>query len=169
MLATQRDTRPVAVAELDLDARLAARDAEMTVRLQGALIRLDIDSAHTEQPVDLVDVIRVPVAVPTVAEPEYTTPIAAILQRAKHRLQTDGWCTGALVDPAGRRCLVGAIRAESPHRGMEAAAAAVVLDAIQQRFAGIESVPQFNDQVANGEGALRILGEAADLAHARRI
>jgi hypothetical protein len=52
---------------------------------------------------------------------------------------------------------------------MEGSAAAVVLDAIRRRFAHVETVPQFNDQIASRESALRILGEAADLAHARRI
>lgn len=158
---------PAAAPPLDLDARLAAVDAAMTVRLETALLAFDIDSAHIEQPLDLVDVVRVPIAIPTVPEPEYATPIAALLQRAKRRLETGGWCTGTLVGPNGERCLLGAIRAEAPHRGMEGSAAAVVLDAIRRQFAHVETVPQFNDQIADRESALRILGEAADLANTR--
>jgi hypothetical protein len=154
---------------LDLDARLAAVDAAMTVRLETALLAFDIDSAHIEKPLDLADVVRVPIAIPTVPEPEYATPIAALLQRAKRRLETGGWCTGSAVDEAGARCMVGAIRVEAQRRGMDVSAAAVVLDAIRQQFADVQTVPQFNDAQTGAAVPIRILGEAANLAATRGV
>jgi hypothetical protein len=163
------DRTATVLPPLSFEARLAAVDAAMTIRLETALLTLDIDSAHVEQPVDLVDVVRVPLAVPTVTEPEHTTPIAALLQRAKRRLETGGWCTGSAVNEAGARCMIGAIRVEAQRRGMDASAAAVVLDAIRQQFAGVETVPQFNDAQTGAAVPIRILGEAANLAATRGI
>ncbi|MGY4930331.1 DUF6197 family protein [Streptomyces sp. 900116325] len=162
-------TDATALPPLSFEARLAAVDAAMTIRLETALLTLDIDSAHTEQPVDLVDVVRVPGAIPTATESEYATPIAALLQRAQRRLEAGGWCTGMAVDEAGARCMVGAIRAEAQRRGMDASATAVVLDAIRRQFADVETVPQFNDAQTGAAVPIRILGEAANLAAARGI
>jgi len=160
-------TTPVA---LSLEARLAAVDAAMTVRLETALLALDINSAHADTVLDLADVIRVPVAIPAIPEAAHPTPIAALLQRARRRLETDGWRTGALVDAAGARCLLGAIKAEAPQgSGMDGEAAAVLLEAIRRRFSGVETVPEFNDRQLGPEMPLQILGEAADLAHNRGI
>ncbi|MDQ0808749.1 hypothetical protein QFZ63_000463 [Streptomyces sp. B3I7] len=162
---------PVARDSLSLDARLAAVEAAMTVRLDEAAVAHEVRTAHIPtEPVDLADVITIPLAPAPQAPPQtYTTPVAALLERAHHRMQSAGWCAGALTDDSGALCLLGAIRAEAGgDRGLEAHAAAVVLDAIRRRFGDhVDSVPAFNDAHGSGRAPLRVLGEAARLADTR--
>ncbi|MFD4018499.1 DUF6197 family protein [Streptomyces sindenensis] len=71
----------------------------------------------------------------------------------------------------GALCLFGAIRSES-HRDLrlEMSAMAVLLEAICRQFGDrFDSVPAFNDAPAHRDGRvpMRILRQAADLAHAR--
>ncbi|MDV9191583.1 hypothetical protein R6L23_25820 [Streptomyces sp. SR27] len=158
--------RPV----LDLDARMAAVEAEMTVRLQLAGLALDVDTAHLSAPLDLADVITGPVPLPEPEEDPYGTPAAATLQRAARRLRTGGWCQGRTVDADGARCLYGAVHAEAPSSRAEGDALAVLLDVIRRHFPGTDTVPEANDHRLTGwRSAVRILGEAATLADARGL
>ncbi|GHH55580.1 DUF6197 family protein [Streptomyces candidus] len=158
-------------AELSLEARMAATDAAMTVRLEEAAVAYEVNTAHIDTvPVDLGDVVTLPLT-PTLQPPTpYATPVAALLQRAHHRLLTDGWCTGALVDAEGARCLYGAIHHEArgdqslASRGLE-----VLMDAIRREFSDVDSVPSFNDAFASGRIPLRMLDKAAGLADARLL
>lgn len=154
---------------LDLDAWLAAVDAAMTIRLEDAALRLAVDSAYTEQPAALVDVVQAPVAMPTVTEPEYTTPIAALLQRAEQHMRTAGWCRDTIRDDAGAVCLLGSIEAVAPYGSLYRAAADVLLAAIRQEHPGAESVPSFNNSQTTPAVPLRALHAAAELAHTHRI
>ncbi|MEU0061650.1 hypothetical protein [Streptomyces sp. NPDC006334] len=162
---------PADAGRLSLDARLAAVEAAMTLRLDEAAIAHEVRTAHIHtDPIDLADVITVPLT-PTLRPPQHATPVAALLERARSRMEADGWCAGALTDESGAVCLLGAIRKEAGgDRGLEADAAAVVLDAIRRRFGDhVESVPAFNDAHRTGRIPLRMLDQAAGLADARGL
>ncbi|MFJ5730966.1 DUF6197 family protein [Streptomyces paradoxus] len=141
----------------------------MTARLDEAAVAYEVNTAHIPtEPVDLADVVTVPLTL-TLQPPEsYPTPVAALLQRAHHRLLTGGWCSGALVDADGARCMLGAIRAEARgDSGLEASAASVLLDAIRRNFGGVDSVPSSNDAHGSARVPLHMLDRAAGLADAR--
>ncbi|GAA2225084.1 hypothetical protein GCM10010104_16010 [Streptomyces indiaensis] len=147
-------------------------NAAMTARLDEAAVAYEVNTAHIPtEPVDLGDVVTAPLT-PTLQPPEsYPTPVAALLQRAHHRLLTGGWCSGVLVDEDGARCMLGAIRAEARgDRGLEADAAAVLLAAIRRRFGDdVDSVPSFNDAHGSARVPLRMLDQAVGLADARGL
>ncbi|MDO0929719.1 hypothetical protein QQY24_31845 [Streptomyces sp. TG1A-8] len=166
---------PAPPTELTLEERLTLMNAVMTARLDEAAVAYEVNTAHIDtEPVDLADVITGPLITgPLTTGPAplpelYPTPVAALLQRAHHRLLTGGWCSGALVDENGARCMLGAIRAEARgDSGLEASAAAVLLDAIRRRFGdNVDSVPSFNDAHSTGRVPLRMLDQAAHLADA---
>ncbi|MFJ9351748.1 hypothetical protein [Streptomyces sp. NPDC101237] len=161
-------------ADPGLEARLAARLADMTVRLEVAAVAHEVRTAHlSTDPVDLADVITTPYAPVTapaaMPPPTYRTPVAALLERAQHRMETAGWCTGALTDAFGAVCLMGAIRIEARgDAGLAADAEEVLLDAIRREFGDdVPSVPWFNDRQRNGRVPARMLGRAAGLADTR--
>ncbi|MGA5284812.1 DUF6197 family protein [Streptomyces griseoincarnatus] len=172
---TGQQTRPAhAPSALSLDARLAAAEAAMTVRLDEAAVAHEVRTAHINtQPVDLTDVITVPLTPTLQPQPQQlpATPVAALLERARVRMEADGWCAGALTDESGAVCLLGAIRKEADgDRGLEADAASVVLDAIRRRFGDhVESVPSFNDAHGTGRIPLCMLDQAVSLADARGL
>lgn len=167
---TQAAAPPV---ELTLEERLAFINAAMTVRLDEAAVAYEVNTAHIPiEPVDLADVVTGPVDTGPAPLPElYPTPVAALLQRAHHRLLNGGWCKDALVDEDGARCMLGAIRIEARgNSGLEADAAAVLLDAIRRRFgADVDSVPSFNDAHGSGRIPIRMVDRAAGLADARSL
>ncbi|UXY40512.1 DUF6197 family protein [Streptomyces albidocamelliae] len=165
----QQTTAP-AGQPLTLEARLAAREADMTLRLEAAAIAHEVNTAHLAlDPVDLADIIIVPDAPAPPPPAAYTTPVAALLERAQHRMRSAGWCAGALTDDEGRVCILGAIRAEAGgDRALEADATTVVLDSIRRRFGDhVPSVPAFNDAHGSGRTPILMVGEAARLADAR--
>lgn len=163
--AATPDTPP-----LSLELRMEALSALMDHRLSEATAALDVNTAHLAvDPVDLADVVRGPVDVPRPPVTLYPTPVAALLQRALTRLERDGWCKGAMVDEAGAVCLYGAIRAEAARSSLESAALSVLLDAIRRQFPDADSVPAFNDAHHGPRVVFRVLGQAADLAHARGL
>lgn len=165
-------TPPAPPTALSLEERMAFTNAAMTVRLDEAKVAYEVNTAHIDtEPVDLADVVTVPLT-PTLQPPpeSYPTPIAALLQRAHHRLLTSGWCSGALVDEDGARCMLGAIRIEARgDSGLEADAATVLLDAIRRKFDDVDSVPSFNDAHGSGRVPLRMVDQAAGLADARGL
>lgn len=165
-------TTPVAPATaLSLEERLTLINAAMTMRLDEAALAYEVNTAHiATEPVDLDHVVTVPLT-PTLQPPTpYPTPIAALLQRAHHRLLTGGWCAGALVDEDGARCMLGALRIEARgDRGLEADAAAVLLDAIRRTFGDVETVASFNDAHGTGRVPMRVLDQASRLADARGL
>jgi hypothetical protein len=100
----------------------------------------------------------------------YPTPVAALLQRAHHRLITEGWCSGALVNEQGARCLYGAIHAAARgDQSLESRGLEVLMDAIRRKFGDADSVPSFNDAWNSGRIPMRMLDRAADLADARGL
>ncbi|QDN64300.1 hypothetical protein [Streptomyces sp. S1D4-14] len=159
--------------ELSLEDRLTLIDAAMTVRLDEAKVAYEVNTAHIPtEPVDLAGVITGPLDTGPAPLPDlYPTPVAAVLQRAHHRLVSGGWCKDALVDADGARCMLGAIRAEARgNSGLEAGAVAVLMDAIRRKFGDdVDSVPRFNDSWANGRIPVRMVDQAANLADARGL
>lgn len=149
---TPAPARPTAPAKpLDIDDRLK-------------LAALAVDARIDTTPLDLADVIRLPVELPAPEPPPcpYATPVAACLWRAARRVEA-GWCTGRLRDEQGRTCLLGAIRAEAGGGGEERDAAVILLDAIRREFGPhVETVPAANDHlIRDGRMAARLLDEAA--------
>ncbi|MYV43002.1 hypothetical protein GT030_30090 [Streptomyces sp. SID1328] len=164
---------PAAPAEQRaLEERLTLVHAAMTKRLDEAAVAYEVNTAHIPtEPVDLSDIVTVPPP-PTLQPPyePYPTPVAALLQRAHHRLFIGGWCSGALVDQDGARCILGAIRAEAHgDKSLEASAASVLLDAIRRNFGDVDSVPSFNDAYGSAGVPLRMVDQAASLADARGL
>lgn len=131
-----------------------------------ALAALAVDARIDTQPLDLADIIRVPMD----TEPEpcpYSTPIAATLHHAGERLRR-GWCTGTQRNPHGAVCLVGAIRAVAPSRHTADDACVLLLEVIRRTFQA-ETIPSWNDQQTSPERPLRMLEQAAILAGARGL
>jgi hypothetical protein len=164
---------PTPPPALSLEERMAFVSAAMSVRLDEAKVAYEVNTARIDtEPVDLDDVVTGPLDTGPAPLPQpYPTPVAAVLQRAHHRLLTGGWCSGALVDEDGARCILGAIRIEARgNSGVEADAAAVVLDAIRRRFGDhIDSAPGFNDSWTDARHPIRMLDQAADLADTRGL
>jgi len=135
-----------------------------------ALAALAVDARIDTTPLDFADVIRVPVDTPPSTDPNpYATPIAATLHKARLRLETAGWCTGALRDEQGANCLIGAIRAEAGSRGEADDACVLLLEAIRRDFPGAETIPAWNDSRNGPRQPLHYLDRAATLAHARTL
>ncbi|MFE0580230.1 hypothetical protein [Streptomyces sp. NPDC058874] len=164
---------PAPPVELTLEERLAFINTAMTVRLDEAKVAYEVNTAHIPtEPVDLADIITRPLDTGPTPLPElYPTPVAALLQRAHHRLLTGGWCKDVMVDEDGARCMLGAIRIEARgHSGLEADAATVLLDAIRRTFGDdVDSVPSFNDAHGSARVPLRMVDQAAGLADARGL
>ncbi|WP_055714044.1 DUF6197 family protein [Streptomyces torulosus] len=160
---------------LSLEDRLAALDAAMTVKLDEAAVAFEVNTAHIPNAlVNLADAVTLPGALAAAPHPLpdlYPTPVAALLQRAHHRMATDGWCAGALIDEDGAVCLLGAITKQSGgDQSLAGRALDVLMDAIRRKFGpDVESVPSFNDAFAGGRVPMRMLEEAAVLADARGI
>ncbi|MFD3533362.1 hypothetical protein [Streptomyces sp. NPDC058664] len=169
--AIAHPTPAAAPTELSLEERMAFINAAMTVRLEEAAVAYEVNTAHIPtEPVDLGDVVTLPLT-PTLQPPTpYPTPVAALLQRAHHRLLTGGWCSGALVDAEGARCLYGAIHVEARgDQSLESRGLEVLMDAIRRKFGDVDSVPSFNDAFASGRIPMRMLDQAAGLADARLL
>lgn len=180
--STTHRTTPVVPASpapstpLSLDERLALVNVEMTLRLDEAAVAHEVNTAHIDtEPVDLTNVLTGPLhPQPTLLPAPYPTPVAALLQRAHHRLLTGGWCAGSYQDEDGALCLFGAIRHEA-HRDLarEMDAVSVLMDTIRRQFGAgrFNSVPSFNDHHRGSDGhvPIRTLGQAADLADTRGL
>lgn len=164
---------PRPAPELDLDTRLALIDAAMTVRLEQAAVVFEVNTAHLPgaDPIpDIVEIVPPVRLTPTAAPCPYTTPIAALLHRARVHIETHGWLRGGLREDHGTaRCPIGAIRIEAETSWQADDACVLLLDAIQADFADAESVPSWNDAQTNAAPVLLYLDRAAQTAHARSI
>lgn len=167
-LMTASPPTVAAPVELDLDARMALAAAVMAERCTLAVLAVDINTAHIA--VDAPPEITAPLPLtPTLAPNPYSTPIAGLLHRARNRLETGGWCTGALRGEDGARCLIGALRIEASSRGEADDACVLLLEVIQRDFPGTETVPSWNDAQRDPRVPARYLDRAAAFAHARLI
>ncbi|MFJ8583638.1 hypothetical protein ACIRD2_03120 [Streptomyces sp. NPDC093595] len=166
-MATKTRT-PAPARPLSLDERLALAHHVMDARLGPAAVAFEVNTAHLPGVEPLTPTS--PITAPQPAARPYSTPIAAVLQRAHKRLLTAGWCTGQARDEQGALCLVGAIRAEVGRgSSLEGSAAELLLETIRREFTDAETVPSWNDTQPGPAVPLRILGAAADQAAARGI
>ncbi|MFE0470513.1 hypothetical protein ACFW2V_02705 [Streptomyces sp. NPDC058947] len=136
------------------------------------LAALAVDARINSTPLDLADIIRIPTETPHPATPAtcpYTTPLAIVLHRAGIRLETGGWCTGALRDEQGRACLIQSIRVEATSRDQADDACALLLETIRRDYANADTIPSWNDAQTDPRLPLLYLGRAAELAHARNL
>lgn len=154
---------------LGLEARLAARDAEMTVRLELAALTAAVNAAEPEQAVDLATIVTGPVTAPAVPG-SHSTPAAAALHRAARLLETDGWCRGTTRDDHGARCMDNAIRTAASTTRAAEHALAVLLAVARQHWPDTDSVPHANDRhLPDGRAAVQLLDRAAAAAGHRGL
>lgn len=155
-----------APVELDLDARMALRLAEMDGRCRTAVMAVDINSAHIA--VDTPEITAPLPLTPTLAPSPYSTPIAGLLHRARNRIITDGWCRDALHDDRGAVCPIRAIRLEASSRHQADDACVLLLESIQRTFRA-ETIPSWNAAQTSPAPVLLAFDRAAELAHSRGI
>jgi hypothetical protein len=166
---TRARTSAPAPAELDLDARLALVGALMDERLALANLSFEVDTAHIPAADPIPKITAPPLIAPTPTPCPYSTPIAATLHNARVRLETGGWCTGALRDEQDARCLIGAIRAEAPGQHAADDACVLLLETIRRDFRDADTIPSWNDNQRDSRLPLLYLDRAATLAHARGL
>ncbi|MER6350630.1 hypothetical protein ABT186_01940 [Streptomyces sp. NPDC001634] len=159
---------PTAAPVLDLSARLALTDALMAERCNMARLAIDVNTARIPAADPIPEITAPPKLTPTLSPCPYKTPLAAVLWRARIRLERDGWCTGHLRDDA-RGCLIGHIRAEASSRGQADDACSLLLEAIRRDFPTATTVPSWNDAQRDPRLPARYLERAAELAHAQLI
>lgn len=143
------------VGELNLEARLAAADAAMIVRLDEAALAHAVNTAHLPAgpavphlPVDTT---------PADTEPN---PVAALLRRAKARILRDGWCRDVARTDGGGMCLAEAIRAEARSHTEEGEARLL----LRRALGGGDPVPEQNRHLASATHAAQVLDAAAAMA-----
>jgi hypothetical protein len=159
---------PAVDTSLDLDARLALTLAVMDERCTLAVLAVDVNTAHIPT-VEPLPEITAPLTVPLTPAPSpYSTPLAALLHRARIRIETDGWCRDTLIDERGARCPIGAIRIEATSRDQADNACILLLDVLQQDFADA-TIPSWNAAQTSPAPVLRYLDRAAQHAHTRNL
>jgi hypothetical protein len=167
-LAPAPASPPTTAPVLDFETRLALTLAEMDGRCRTAVLAVDINSAH-------IDVGRpeftapLPLT-PTLAPSPQATPIAGLLQRARQRIITDGWCRDAIFDEAGAVCPIRAIRLEAHgDRRLADDACVLLLESIERSFPDANTIPSWNAGQTSAAPVLLQFDQAAHLAHARGI
>ncbi|MGY1579163.1 DUF6197 family protein [Streptomyces sp. MN13] len=167
-MAAPTRTRTAAPAELDLEARLALVGATMSIRLDEAAVAYEVRTAHIPS-ADPIPEITAPLPLtPTPAPSSYSTPIAALLHRARMRIATVGWCQSAAFDEAGAVCPIHAIRQEAASRGQADDACVLLLESIRQQFSD-ETIPAWNARQPGSAPVLLQLDRAAALADSRGL
>ena len=157
------------VAQLDLEARLALRLADMNVRIDQADVAFEVNTAHIPG-ADPIPEITGPLRLtPTAAPSPYSTPIVGTLHRARIRLERDGWCRDSLYNEAGAICPIRAIRLEANSRREADDACVLLLDAIQRDFPSAETIPSWNAEQTSAAPVLLAFNRATELAHARNL
>lgn len=146
----------------DFDDRVARAAAVMDDRITV----VGIEFAHIDT--GTLPEITIPHLPQTAIPAPYRTPIAALLHRARVRLQTDGWCRDALYDEAGAVCPIRAIRLEAASRRQADDACHLLLESIKRHWQA-ETIPSWNAQQSSVAPVLLAFDRAAELANARGI
>jgi hypothetical protein len=156
---------------LDLDARMALRLALMDDRLATAAVAFEVNTAYIESAEPVPTITEVVPLTPTLAPAPnpYETPVAALLHRARIRIERDGWARQLRDDQAMARCPAGAIQIEARTGSEDASARRLLFEAIQRDFPQAESIPSWNDAQAGPRLPLLYLDRAAQLAGARSL
>lgn len=149
---------PTTTPALDLDARLAAIDATMTVRLEEAALAHTVDSRRPETVLDYADIVRL---TPTTSG----NPVAALLQRAQQRIVRPGaWSRDTGTNRRGGMCLEYALIAEA-RDGHEEQEARILLRAAIGSGDPITHVNRSLTQAQAGQ----LLNQAAELAATKGV
>ncbi|WP_405848119.1 hypothetical protein OG211_12325 [Streptomyces niveus] len=157
--ATAVKARPPTAPVLDLDARLTAVDAAMTVRLEGAALAHAVDARHPETVLDYADIIR-PASAAT------DRPVAALLRRAQQRvLRPGGWSRDTGTNSSGGVCLEYVLIAEAL-AGRDEQEARILL---RQVIGSGDPITHINRHLAGPAQAGQLLGQAATLANLRNL
>lgn len=151
--------RQAPAVEPDFEARLAAADAAMKVRLEHAALAHQVNTAHL--PAVEVDVPHLPIDTAPAAEPH---PVAALLRRAQARILRDGWSRETARTSGGAMCLAEAIRAEAHNHADEGEARLLL-----RRHLGGDNIPDGNRRLHSAHEAAHVLGRAATEAAARGL
>lgn len=155
---------PVQTSPPTVSAKALSFDERLT------LAALAVDARINTRPLDLADVIRIPVAAPQPAIPSpYSTPIAGALYRARHRIVQDGWCRDNVFDGEGAICPIRAIRLEAASRRDADDACVLLLDVIQAAFPTAETIPSWNAAQTSPAPVLLAFDRAATRAHAHSL
>lgn len=155
---TAPQTCQAPAAQPDFEARLAARDAAMTLRLEEAALAHAVNTAHL--PTVEVDFPHLPVDTAPTAEEDGAGPVAALLRRAQQRILRDGWCRDAARGGHGGVCLAGAIRAEARSHRDEGEARVL----LRRALGGGDPISEANRRLRSAHEAAQVLGRAAALA-----
>lgn len=141
----------------------------MDERLALAVLAVDVNSAHIAiDPLPEITIPQMPQMPQTAVPAPYTTPLAALLHRARTRIETDGWTRECLVDEQGRRCAIGAIRVEAASRWQADDACVLLLDVIQQHWQA-DTIPSWNAAQPSATPVLLAFDRAAQHAHNRNL
>lgn len=154
-------TRP---PTLTLDNRLTLVSLAMDDRLDQAAVAFEVNTHHipAAPPVE----ITIPHLPQTAVPCPYSTPIAALLHRARIRIETDGWCRDALYDESGAICPERAIRLEAADRQQGYDGSLLLLESIQRHWQA-DTIPSWNAQQNSVAPVLLAFDRAAELAHSR--
>ncbi|MYS78372.1 hypothetical protein GTY88_49330 [Streptomyces sp. SID5926] len=167
-MSTAVRTRVAAPPTLDLDARLAAVEAAMTVRLDEAAVAFEVNTAHLPGADPVPHIAEAPLTTPAATPSPHRTPLADLLHRARLRIETDGWCRDAAFDESGAVCPIQAIRLEARgDRDLAHDACVALLDAIQAQFTEAETIPSWNRQQTSAGPVLAAFDRATHRAHTR--
>ncbi|MEU5496159.1 DUF6197 family protein [Streptomyces griseofuscus] len=147
-------------ASLTLDERLALTSLTMDDRLDAAGLAVSVNTAR----IDTETTVHPQTAIPS----PYRTPIAALLHRARIRIQADGWCRTELYDETGAVCPIRAIRLEAASRSQADDAAFLLLETIRRHWQA-DTIPSWNAQQSNAIPVLLAFGRAAQLANDRGL
>ncbi|MGW2861922.1 DUF6197 family protein [Streptomyces sp. NPDC001205] len=156
-------TRP---PPLTLDTRLVFVSLAMDHRLARAAVAFEVNSHYI--PAAPPTEFTIPHLPQAPAPCPYSTPIAALLHRARIRIETDDWCRDALYDESGAVCPERAIRLEAASRRQGEDASLLLLESIQRHWQA-ETIPSWNAQQPSAAPVLLAFGQAAELAHSRSL
>ncbi|MGW1134410.1 DUF6197 family protein [Streptomyces griseoluteus] len=166
MTATRTRDRIKPAPATTLDERLALASLAMDARLDQAALAVAVNSAHI--PVDPLPEVTVPHLPQTATPNPYRTPIAALLHRARVRIETDGWCRDALFDESGAVCPIRAIRLEAASRDQADNACFLLLESIRRHWQAA-TIPSWNAAQGSAAPVLLAFDQAGELAHARGL
>jgi hypothetical protein len=162
---------------LTLDERIILTSYAMSIRLAEASVAFEVRTAHIAGADPIPEVPAAVPLIPTIApapQPSrYSTPLADLLDRARHYIATRGLLRGALRDENnvdGARCPIGALRYEAgANRHLADDACVLLLDVIQAEFADAETIPSWVDAQSSPAPVLACMNRAANLAHTRGL
>jgi len=153
---------------ITITAPAASPPKPLTFEERLTLAALAIDARIDTTPVDLADIIRIPVDTPQPTPSPYTTPVAQLLHRARVLIETAGWCRDAAYDEAGAVCPIHAIRRTAHTRGQADDACVLLLESIERDF-GDHTIPAWNARQPGAAPVLLQLDRAAQLADSRNL